>query len=253
MTALLAILPAELAPAAVAGLLATSFAASFLTAAFGIGGGVLLLAAMASLMPAAALIPVHGVVQVGSNVGRAVVLAAHVHRPPLAAFALGSLAGVALGGLVAVDLPPAAIRIGVGGFVIWSVLAAAPAWFAGNPVLCGAVSSFLTMFFGATGVFVASFSRALGLSRQGIVGTHAALMTLQHALKVAMFGLLGFAYGPWLGFIALMILAGFAGTLLGRGLLERWSDQRFRRIFDIVLILLAIRLIWSGVQALLAA
>jgi hypothetical protein len=39
--------------------------------AFGIGGGAALLAVMASLVPPAALIPVHGVVQVGSNLGRA--------------------------------------------------------------------------------------------------------------------------------------------------------------------------------------
>jgi len=47
----------------VAGLVvAASFATSFLTAAFGIGGGAVLLAILASLMPSAALIPVHGVV-----------------------------------------------------------------------------------------------------------------------------------------------------------------------------------------------
>ncbi len=241
-----------LEPGTAAWLLVASFGASFVTAAMGIGGGVLLLAAMASLLPPAALIPVHGVIQLGSNAGRALVLARHVSRAPLGAFALGAALGVALGGLVAVDLPPPVVQIGVGLFVIWTVLATAPRWLAGHPAVTGAVSSFLTMFFGASGVFVASFTRSLGLTRQGTVGTHAALMVLQHGLKVAMFAALGFAYGPWLGFIAAMALAGFLGTLVGRQVLEGWSDHRFRRGFDAILVLLALRLIWGGGSALWA-
>jgi 2-octaprenyl-6-methoxyphenol hydroxylase len=47
---------------------------SALTAIAGIGGGVVMLGAMASLLPAPAIIPVHAVVQLGSNVGRAFLL-----------------------------------------------------------------------------------------------------------------------------------------------------------------------------------
>ncbi len=49
-------------------LVITSLLTSMLTAAMGIGGGVLLLAVMASIVPVAALIPVHGLVQLGSMV-----------------------------------------------------------------------------------------------------------------------------------------------------------------------------------------
>ena len=63
----LALLPPEIGVALFLGLIGASFIASFITAAFGIGGGVLLLAVLAALMPPAALIPVHGVVQLGSN------------------------------------------------------------------------------------------------------------------------------------------------------------------------------------------
>ena len=48
-------------------LMGISFLGSFITAAFGIGGGVVVLAVLATLLPPAALIPVHGVVQFGSN------------------------------------------------------------------------------------------------------------------------------------------------------------------------------------------
>lgn len=242
---------AGLDPAAALFLLAASFAGSFITVALGIGGGVLLLAIMASLMPPAALIPIHGVIQIGSNLSRVVLLFRHLHWPPVAGFATGSLIGVALGGLLVVELPPAAIQIGVGLFVIWSVLRRPPAWLSRWPMLTGGLSSFLTMFFGATGVFVANFSKSLNLGRRAHVATHAGLMSVQHGLKVAVFGMLGFAYAPWLGFIALMILTGVAGTFAGRMVLVRMSDRRFKTALNVLLVVISLRLIWGGVMRLL--
>ena len=237
-------------PATFWGLIATSFVASFITVALGIGGGALLLAVMASLMPPAALIPVHGVIQLGSNALRMGVLIRHVHWPPLLSFLVGTVIGVAVGGSVAINLPPGAILIGIGLFVIWSVLARPPLWLSRYPSLTGLISSFLTMFFGATGVFVANFTKSLALPRQDHVASHAAFMTLQHMAKVLTFGILGFAFGPWSGFIAAMILSGFLGTLAGRRVLNHLSDHGFRRALDVVLILISLRLIWTGAKAL---
>ena len=55
-------------------LVAASLVTSFITAAFGIGGGVVLLVFLALVLPPAALIPVHGIVQLGSNAGRACIM-----------------------------------------------------------------------------------------------------------------------------------------------------------------------------------
>lgn len=234
-----------------AALLATSFIGSFITVALGIGGGALLLAVMASLMPPAALIPVHGAVQFGSNVFRAALLFSHTHWPPILAFGLGTAAGAAMGGAVVVNLPPAVVQVGVGGFVIFSVLARPPAWLSRVPFLTGAISSFLTMFFGATGVFVANFTKSLSLPRKSHVATHAAMMTMQHVLKVVAFGLLGFAFAPWAGFIAAMILSGLAGTLAGRQVLNHIGDAGFKRALDVILLLISARLVWVGLRELL--
>jgi uncharacterized protein len=247
-----ALLPPGLGPALGAVLLAASFATSFITAAFGIGGGVLMLAIMAAVVPPASLIPVHGLIQLGSNAGRAASLVRHVRRPGMGGFAVGALAGVGLGGAVAVNLSPALVEAGVGLFVLWSVLATPPAWLGRWPIVSGAVSSVLTMFFGATGPFVATHVKALGLDRLGHVATHAALMTLQHGLKTLAFGFLGFAFGAWGWIIAGMVLTGLLGTLAGRSVLTRLTDARFRRALDILLVLIALRLVWSGASGLLA-
>lgn len=240
---------AGLAPGSYAGLMIGSFVASFITVALGIGGGVLLLAIMASLVPGAALIPVHAVVQLGSNLSRAALLRRHIFAPALIWFFAGSLLGASIGGAIVVELPGAIIQAGIGAFVIWSVLFKPPRWLRRSPGLTGAISSFLTMFFGATGVFVANFTKSLSLDRFGHVATHATLMTMQHGLKILVFGVLGFAFGPWLGLIASLIVAGLAGTLAGKLVLGRITDANFKRALDVVLILLSLRLIWAGVTS----
>lgn len=248
MAELAAFLPSDLTVAAFAVLLAVSFIASLITASLGIGGGALLLAVMASLVPPVALIPVHGAVQLASNAGRMSVLFSHVHWPALKGFTLGSLIGAVLGGLVAVELPAAIVQLSVGLFVIWSVFSRPPAWLSRLPVLTGGISSFLTMFFGATGLFVAGYTKAQDLPRHGHVATHAALMTVQHALKVVVFGILGFAFGAWIWVVIGLSLAGLAGTLTGKMVLGRMSDHGFRRALDILLVLIALRLIWSALS-----
>ncbi len=106
------------------------------------------------------------------------------------------------------------------------------------------------MFFGATGPFVAIFVKSRNLPRHAHVATHAALMTVQHGLKVIMFGILGFAFAPWIGLIAAMIASGILGTLTGRFLLGQMTDRGFKRALDIVLVLVGLRLIWIGLAAL---
>jgi uncharacterized membrane protein YfcA len=229
-------------------LMAASFIGSFITAALGIGGGALVLVVMASVMPPAAIIPVHGVVQLGSNAGRAAMLMRHVHRPALPGFLLGSVIGSAMGGVVVVDLPPGLVQIGLGLFIIWSVLAKPPAWLTGQPWIAGGISSFLTMFFGATGVFVANFTKSFRLDRHAHVATHATLMTAQHLLKVLVFGLLGFAFGAWAGVIVAMIVVGLVGTYAGKLMLNRMSDRNFKIALDGLLILISLRLIYQGLM-----
>lgn len=231
-------------------LVLTSLLASFITIAFGIGGGVLLLAVMASLVPPAALIPVHGMVQVGSNFGRVIFMFRYIVWTHTLIFTIGSLLGVLLGGMIAFNLPPAIVQIGVGAFVIWSIFLTPPRWLSQIPIVTGMLSSFLTMFFGATGPFVATFTKSLKLDRHRHVATHGHLMTIQHLLKTVMFGFLGFAFAPWLGFIVAMIVAGAIGTLLGRLVLDRLSDTRFRFALDAILFLLSVRLIWAGMGQL---
>ena len=117
--------------------------------------------------------------------------------------------------------------------------------------LGGAVASFLTMLVGATGPYVLALLRPLSLGREGLVATHAAAMTAQHGLKMAAFGLLGFAFSPWAPLIALMIAAGFIGTLLGRRLLGRLDERHFSRLVQAILTIVALDLVLRSAWQLL--
>ena len=245
------LVPADVGLAASAALIALSAATSFLTAAAGIGGGIVLIAVMAVLMPAHALIPVHGVVQIGSNAGRAAIMIKGVEWRTIMLFCIGSLIGATIGGMTAVQLPPSILNIGLACFILWSVWAppvTAPGRF--KVIVTGVFSSFLTMFFGATGSFVSAMVKTMKLGRVEHVATHSACMVAQHAIKVVAFGLLGFSYGPYVGLIVAMVLSGFLGTVIGKHVLVKMNDKTFHRVLAVLLSLLALRLLYEGVVLL---
>lgn len=242
------LLPPGMEPVMFWWLVLASLCASLTTTVFGIGGGALLLILLASLIPPAALIPVHGVVQLSANATRAALLRRHIRSTVLGLFAAGSVIGAVLGGAIVIEMPPGLVQMGVGLFVISAVLTRPPRWLGRRPVPVGAATGFLTMFFGATGPFVAVFVKALSLNRHEHVATQAALMTVQHGLKIVVFGMFGFVFGPWLGLIVALVAGSIVGAVIGRTLLGRMSDHRFNQALNVLLVLLGLRLIWIGLN-----
>lgn len=249
------LLPPDISAATAGLLVAASFFTSALTAAFGIGGGLALITLMGYVLPVAALIPVHGVVQLGSNTSRMFVQRQHVQWAAVLPFLAGSLFGAAAGAPFVTRLDDAALKVALGLFIIAISWARMPALARGGPKLFaagGLVTTFLTMFFGATGPLTAAFfEKTLGDRRQ-YSGTHAAAMTAQHAFKIAAFGFAGFAFSAWLPLAGAMIAAGFAGTIAGSNLLLRITEAKFRLAFRILLTLLALDLVRRGIVATLA-
>jgi uncharacterized membrane protein YfcA len=234
--------------AALTAVIAAFFSAA-LTAAFGLGGGLALLAVMSTVFPAPAVIPVHGVAQIGSNAGRFYLQRKDVVWRIALWFALGGVIGAAFGGRLAVEMPVWALRAGVGIFILYTVWGPRPKSF--SPGLktfffTGAVGSFLTMFFGATGPIAATMLSATQLGRLNIVATHAACMVAQHGMKIIAFGLLGFAYGKWAPLIVVILVAGFAGTYIGTHYLRKMPEETFKRGFTFVLTVIAIYLLGAA-------
>ena len=252
MNELVSLLPPAM-PLLDAGLLvAASLVTSFISAAFGIGGGFTLIALLALLLPPAALIPVHGIVQFGSNAGRVGIMLKDVVWRPVLPFVIGTVIGAGLGAMVVVQLPPWAVQLALGIFIIWAVFAKLPPIQQRYILLGGVVSSFLTMFFGATGNFIAAMVKSMSLEPVPHVATHSLMMTFQHFVKVLIFGLIGFQFGPYMILIIGMLISGFIGTVIGSRFLTKAGGRYFKPVLNTILFLAATRLIWAGVEGLLA-
>ena len=247
----LLLLPAEISPLAALALIAFSFLTSAISAAFGLGGGVAMLIALLSLTPPIVALPVHALVQIGSNAGRAWMLRPHVMSLVVTWFIPGSILGVLLASQLIVTLPTSSLQLILALFILWTVWAPKintlpvpdKAYF-----LVGGLTSFATMFLGATGPLLAAFLSPARYGRDRTVSTHAACMTIQHLLKVIAFGFLGFVLTQWLVLVGTMIVSGLLGTWMGKALLQRLPEQTFSKVFKAVLTVLAVRLLYKAIM-----
>jgi len=234
-------------------LLGSSVITSMITASLGAGGGVLLLILMASWMPAAAIIPVHGMIQLGSNSGRMALTWKHIDWRVIAAFVPGVIAGATAGAWLLVSLPAYLWQLTIAMFVLylcWGPALPKGAFGSAGIFMASAITSFVSLFVGATGPLVAAFIKQIHGDRFQVVATFATAMVLQHAPKALVFGMTGFVFAHWLPFILAMITCGFAGTWLGLRLLNSIDNRWFSKALNLVLTILALRLLW---QASLAA
>lgn len=224
-------------------LVCVSFLAAAMTAALSLGGGLLLIGVMSLVMPAAAIVPVHGVLLLGSNTGRAAVLHRFIDRKIVVSFATGAIFGAIVGGLIVTNLPTGMLRLFIAGFILFTQWGPKISLPTGRQAvrITGFFSVILSLFVGATGPFITSLLAAIPrFERRQLIGTAAGCLTVQHGLKVGVFGLGGFQFVPWAGLIIVALLAGFAGTLMGTTLLGRMPEALFRRILKAVLTVMAL-------------
>lgn len=222
---------------------------SLFTASFGAGGGVMLLGVMAQVLPPQVIIPLHGVAQLGSNAGRAAMSWRHIDWRLIGLFLPGAIVGALIGQFVLVALPADVMYFSIAGFILflcWGPKLPKLVLGKFGTMLAGGITTFLTLFVGATGPLVAAFIKQVFVDRFRTVATFATAMSLQHVLKIVVFEQAGFPIDNWLPLLACMVISGAIGTWIGLKVLKRMPDRHFHRIFNIILTLLAVRLIWQG-------
>jgi uncharacterized membrane protein YfcA len=230
-------------------LIFSSAATSFMTAAMGIGGGVMLLAILASTLPPIALIPVHGLVQLGSNGNRALMTRAHIDWSMVKFFSIGSVIGALCASLIVVQLPLYLIQLCVALFILFLVWGPKPKkqqMSDNGHIAAGLGTTLISMFVGATGPLVAGFVHRQNYDKLEATSTFATCMSLQHCLKMIVFTLIGFSFWQWLPLILLMVLGGILGTWLGLKMLNKIPQKLFSQVFRLVITLMAARLLWQA-------
>ncbi len=241
-------------PATLAILCGAAFATAMLSAIVGLAGGITLLAVMLLFFEPLVVLPLHGVIQLVSNLSRAWFQRQHVAPNILGYFAVLMLPASIVGLIVGGALPASALRIAIGVFVLlatwrprWLLLGMDPS--AIDPrkrfIALGGCVGFLNMTVGATGPFAAPFFLNTGLSRHALVGTKAATQALGHAIKIVLFGATGFAFFafaiPLVALSVCVVLGSFVGTKILDRVNERWFDRLYRGVLTVI----AIRLLFS--------
>jgi uncharacterized membrane protein YfcA len=227
-------------------LIPVAFLTSCLAGAIGMGGGVLLIALMPGLVPAAAILPIHALVQLASNVSRAAFGWRHIDWTLVPAITVGAVAGAVVGGGVYANLELHWLPAIIGGLIILLTWVPLPQPRGGGQLsllLLGFYQSGLGMLAGATGPLGAAVLARRSIQRDWLVVNTASYMSVNHLIKAGAFALIGFSFGPWLWLIAAMVVASVLGSLVGTWLRRFIPQVDFQRWFRLLVTLLALRMI----------
>jgi uncharacterized membrane protein YfcA len=229
-------------------LVLAAFLVAAANASVGTTGG-LLLAILATAVPAPVAVPLHAVIETVSNGFGWVRLKADVSMQMIIAFGAGSLLSVGLAAPFTQAVPPHVMAILLGCFLFWACW-----WPAPNPgrrfsfrlAVAGVMTGALTPFVGATGPLAQPFFAGEPAKRRTVLASHTAGMAIQHGLKVVAFVVLGFAFVPYLPLLAALVVAGMAGTWLGLKRRVKIPPLVFGLGIKLLVSVLALRLVVTG-------
>ncbi len=223
-----------------------AFLTSALAAVMGMGGGVLLIAAMPGLVPPAAIFPVHAATQLASNVSRAAFGFKHIEWSMVPALTLGALLGAWLGGEIYASLNLRWLPAIVGVLILLLTWVPLPQLRRGGQAGLfglGFYQTGLGMVAGATGPLGAAVMLQRNSERDWLVVNTAVYMSISHLVRVAAFVAIGFSFAPWWPLVLAMILAVTAGSWVGTRLRAHVPQINFQRWFKLLVTLLAARMI----------
>ena len=220
--------------------------ASIISGATGMGGGILLLAVMTNFLSPAVLIPLHGVVQLVSNLSRSALLFSDINIKIVLLFAMGGSIGAVSGSQVLIQLPEKefAVILALGILVLtWLPKRKIKFNFSGKFFFVGLIASFLSLFVGAIGPFIAPFFLHDNLNKKQIVATKAGCQSWTHILKIIVYFLAGFSLGRYFFIILVLTLTVILGNYIGKRILNRIPEERFTMIFRILITVIALKMI----------
>lgn len=217
---------------------------STLSGVIGMAGGMVLMAVLVLLLSVPAAMVLHGAIQGMANGSRAWMLRKHIVWRVLPPFLAGSAVGVAV--FVALALAPSEhfVLLMVGLFP-W--VARASRFLRGMDITrpavgfaAGLVTLPIQLLVGVSGPLLDVFFLNSDINRHQVVATKATTQTIGHVLKIAYYGtLFGGATAEVGGMRLLLALAAAViGTRIGTLLLDRLSDDNFRRTSEHVILAL---------------
>ena len=223
-----------------------TFLTSTVAGIVGIGGGMMLIAILPSFLPLNALIPVHGLTQMSSNLSRAVFGYKDVQYEVIPKFLLGSAIGIGIFAGILNVISLEYVPLFIGAYILlslWSEKFNEKIKRYESYFLAGFFQTGLSMVVGATGPLTMTLLLKDYGDKNKVVATGAALMSITHVLKVFVFMYFGFVFFDYLGVIVAMIIGAVAGSWTGTQLRDKIEGKKFVLILKVLLSALAIYVI----------
>ena len=223
-----------------------TFFTSTIAGIVGVGGGMMLIVILPSFLPLNALIPIHGLTQVSSNLSRAIFGYKDVQYEVIPKFLLGSAIGIgifaAVLNLISLEYVPLFIGIYIL-LSLWSEKFNEKIKRYESYFLAGFFQTGLSMVVGATGPLTMTLLFKDYEDKNKVVATGAALMSITHILKVFVFMYFGFVFFDYIGVIIAMIIGAVSGSWVATKLRDEIDGKRFTIILKVLLSALAIQVI----------
>ena len=223
-----------------------TFFTSTIAGIVGVGGGMMLIVILPSFLPLNALIPIHGLTQVSSNLSRAIFGYKDVQYEVIPKFLLGSAIGIgmfaAVLNLISLEYVPLFIGIYIL-LSLWSEKFNEKIKRYESYFLAGFFQTGLSMVVGATGPLTMTLLFKDYEDKNKVVATGAALMSITHILKVFVFMYFGFVFFDYIGVIIAMIIGAVSGSWVATKLRDKIDGKKFTIILKVLLSALAIQVI----------
>jgi len=229
-------------------IVAGTFVASLFNAAFSAGGALIVLAITSTVLPVQAIVPVHSTLLIGSTATRILFFWDYIDWTLVRPFIVGSLVGAFLGARIYVALPEAIIAVAIALVMLVAIWLPGLSW---RPrirhpwAVVGFIHSFLSTLF-AYGALLHAVILHTGLDRRQIVGTLGGCLAGMSVFKIAGYAFYGFDYRPYYAVIAAAVIVSFAGTAVGKMIVDRLSEERFRLVYRVLITASALRLLYTG-------
>ena len=226
-----------------------SFFTALMTSIAGAGGGTVLLAAMLQFMNPAEAIPVHGVIQLSSNMTRTWLLRKYVNWKIIFKFSVLLPLGVYIGLKIFQSIDQDYIKNLIGLFILLAIGFQNLKSFKKIKIpsniyyLVGFFTGIFNILVGVIAPLLAVIVRQSIEEKKSIVGTLGYFGLIGNLIKIIGFTFIGFSFYEYIETFLMIIPATLLGSRVGQIFLNKISNNFFTLIFQIILVGLAIRLL----------